>query len=170
MGRKNPYFDLSLVLPVLKPEMEHEYSRDSTDFFPPHLKILDHFCHSPEAWKLCASHSFFPPSFPSSLQLKEIQKELRSYWAHCVSCGDWNHGEQDYGSCNLWEDSTGELSCSLVKEMKWLLRRRNKLSTSAWNLLSDSSAFETLKIKRINSCSKKDLLECADLHSPGTQH
>lgn len=119
--------------------------------------------------------AFFPHSFPSSLQLMETEKEIRSYWGHCVSCGDWNHGEQgagnNYGSCNLWEDSTAKLYCSLVKEMKWLLRGRNKCPMSAWNpLLSDSSALETLKIKRSNHCSKKDLLECTELHSPGTQH
>lgn len=68
-------------------------------------------------------------------------------------------------------DSTGELSCSLMEEMEQLLRRRNKFPMSAWNLLfSDSSAFGTLKIKRSNSCTKKDLLECAEQHSPGTQH
>lgn len=89
-----------------------------------------------------------------------------------VSCGDWNHGEQGAGM-TVGAATSGKLSCasslspfSLVKEMKQLLRRRNKLPTSAWNLLlSDSSALGTLKTKRSNSCSKKDLLECAELHS-----
>lgn len=79
---------------------------------------------------------------------------LKSWWTRC---------RNDYGGCSHWGDSTGELSCSLVKEMKQLCRRRNKLPVSAWNLLlSDSFALGTLKIKN-NSCSKKDLLECAAL-------
>lgn len=94
-----------------------------------------------------------------------------------VSCGDWKHGEQGAGMIMGATTSgrlscTGELSCLMVKEMYQLFRRRNKLPLSAWNLLlSDSSALVTLKVKKSNSCSKKDLLfECAELHSPETQH
>lgn len=147
-------------------------------FFPPHLKILDHFCHSSEAWRLCASHSIFSPSFPSSLLLKEREKELRSYlgyWSESAvgtesmvsKVQEWLWKPQPLGGCLALE------SCLAY----WWKRCNNCLGEdtncpSAWNLLlSDSSALGTLKIKRSNSCTKKDLLfECAELHSPETQH
>lgn len=140
-GGEEINFDFSLVLPVLKTEMEHERAERAQTFFPPHLKILDHFCHSSEAWKLCASHGLFCRSFPSSLQLMETEKELRSYWGHCVSSGDWNHGEQGAGtimgpatsvktaleSCiahwgKRWNDCLGEeTSCLCLPEISSFL-------------------------------------------------
>lgn len=152
-------------------------------FFFSHLKIWDHFCHSSEVWRLFASYSFFSALLPFIIATQGAREGAQILLGplEWVRCGDWNHGEQGAG---IWElqplgrhykgsigHRTGEFSCSLVKEMKQLLRRRHKLSMSAWNLLlSDSSALGTLKINRNNSCSKKNLLECAELHSPGTQH
>lgn len=139
------------------------------------IRPLLPFFRSMEA--LCFSQHLFPLlPFIIATQGDRAGTQILLGPLEWVSCGDWNHGEQGAGmimraAASGRFSSTAELSCSLVKEMKQQLRRRNKFPVSAWNLLlSDSSALETLKVKRNNSCSKKDLLECAELHSPETQH